>query len=78
MTQTYKEYLKIARLVAKRARLIKLVAKYPDSAYYNTALVKVSKELMFHQTAEEVELTIEDVRSILNMFYEGGNNNDQT
>lgn len=70
MTQTYKEYLKIARLVAKRARLIKLVAKYPNSAYYNSALVDVSKELMYHQTADEVELTTEDVRSILNMFYE--------
>lgn len=68
MTKEYRAYLKIARLVAKRARLIKLLKLYPNSLCYNAQLVQVSKELMHHQTAEEVELTEDDMRTIIEMF----------
>lgn len=69
MTQIYKHYLIIARLVAKRARLIRLCEMYPANPTYNAQLIDTSKELMRHQTEEEVSITEEDLRIILNTFY---------
>lgn len=68
MTQTYKNYLVIARLVAKRARLCRLCELYPENIQYSKELVAVSKELMRHQTADEVCLSEEDMRVIINAF----------
>lgn len=54
MTQEYKGYLLIARLVAERARLIRLLEFYPPhtqkGAEYESRLREVSAVLMFHQT----------------------------
>lgn len=69
MTQIYKHYLIIARLVAKRARLIKLCDMYPTNAEYSAQLIDVSKELMRHQTTEEVHITEDDLKIILNSFF---------
>ena len=76
MTRTYREYLKIARLIAKRARLVRLVSLYPNSQEYNAKLSGVCKELMYHQTANECGLTEEDIYDAVNFF--GGEYNDRT
>jgi len=55
MTTVYFHYLQIARLVAKRARLIKLLEKYPNNIEYNAQLRFVARQLMYHQTCEEVD-----------------------
>lgn len=68
MTQVYRNYLTIARLVAKRARLCRLCEMYPADANYSRELVNVSKELMRHQTEDEVTLTEDDMRVIINAF----------
>ena len=54
MTTVYFHYLQIARLVARRARLIKLLQKYPNNIEYNAQLRTVARELMHHQTCEDV------------------------
>lgn len=55
MTTVYFHYLQIARLVAKRARLINLLEKYPNNIEYNAQLRFVARQLMYHQTCEEVD-----------------------
>lgn len=54
MTQEYRGYLLIARLVAERARLIRLLEYYPPHTSkgieYEARLREVSAALMFHQT----------------------------
>jgi len=42
---------------------------YPANPTYNAQLIETSKELMRHQTEEEVSITEEDLRIILNTFY---------
>lgn len=75
MTRTYREYLKIARLIAKRARLIRMVAIYPNSQEYNERLSEVCKELMYHQTANDCSLTEDDIYDAIDIFF-GGDYND--
>ena len=75
MTKTYREYLKIARLIAKRARLIRLVTIYPNSQQYNEMLSDVCKELMYHQTANGSGLTEDDIYDAIDIFF-GGDYND--
>jgi hypothetical protein len=74
MTRTYREYLKIARLIAKRARLIRLVSMYPNSQEYNERLSDVCKELMYHQTANDSGLTEEDIHDAIDIFFGGDYN----
>jgi hypothetical protein len=74
MTRTYREYLKIARLIAKRARLIRLVSMYPNSKEYNERLSDVCKELMYHQTANDSGLTEEDIHDAIDIFFGGDYN----
>jgi hypothetical protein len=74
MTRTYREYLKIARLIAKRARLIRMVSMYPNSQEYNERLSDVCKELMYHQTANDSGLTEEDIHDAIDIFFGGDYN----
>lgn len=53
MTDTYRKYLVIARLIAERARLIRLIKIYPYESYFRERLCSVSRELMRHQTEGE-------------------------
>lgn len=55
MTTVYFHYLQIARLVARRARIIKLLQKYPNDIKLNAQLRTVARQLMYHQTYEGID-----------------------
>lgn len=78
MTRTYRAYLEIARLIAKRARLIRLVSIYPNSQEYNAKLSGVCRELMYHQTANDSSLTEDDIHDAVEVFFGGDYNDDRT
>ena len=53
MTKQYMMYLQIARLVAKRARLVRLMKIYPKDDRLIAEYNRISNHIKFHQTFEE-------------------------
>jgi hypothetical protein len=66
VTRVYENYLIIARLVAERARLVRLLQIYPHRVDLEKRLSDVCRELMRHQTSDEVDC--KDYLNVWEMF----------
>lgn len=53
MTKQYMMYLQIARLVAMRARLVRLMKLYPKDDRLVAEYNRISNHIKYHQTHEE-------------------------